>query len=517
MSSTLQVPSVSPREAQSYYFGICPSPPTLLYRSDLLTKPWVRPKPGAWPTLKRIVGVYNHKLVDVWESDVAPQIARILKTRGVPWTSVDVSRFVTKDGTVGGKEVKGPVVIWVGVHPTRGETPNRAEQLFKSSNDISDFLESLDIVDATIEYRDSVHTHLRGPSLLPYVPYPDLDPTADIRIPLTPTLGLAICSQEALSEGTLALYFAEGGTSNAILGLTCHHVLSHGNKPSIATDGGENIQLLGPCAFDRLLKNLRSSISQLQVDARHYQNRINSLRNATEYNNVELQKLRHTLETKSATTTAAVQELQQFLVDVEKYWGEPKQRVIGHIRGSPESDMHDRAEDWGVFEIDQAKFRETFKGNVIDLGHADFKYPLDRLIPLCDIMSKEAICKPATFGSNQLPLESHFVIKRGAASGVTIGRASGILSMVYDEDNETESFKWAIFNYDGYSPFCGPGDSGSVIVDGQGRIGGMLTASVSKGGLSSVSFITYAIPMYRLWKEVRKSFPDAHLSPTIDV
>ncbi len=67
-----------------------------------------------------------------------------------------------------------------------------------------------------------------------------------------------------------------------------------------------------------------------------------------------------------------------------------------------------------------------------------------------------------------------------------------------------------IYNYRGddrLSAFLKPGDSGSVIVDGLGKIGGVLN-----GGTESLE-VTYATPMWWLWPRVKQQFPNAYLCP----
>ena len=71
------------------------------------------------------------------------------------------------------------------------------------------------------------------------------------------------------------------------------------------------------------------------------------------------------------------------------------------------------------------------------------------------------------------------VIKNGSATGVTIGRANSVMSYVresLDDGSYQTSKEWAILPYDTKSgAFSAPGDSGAVIVDGYGRVGGLLT------------------------------------------
>jgi hypothetical protein len=69
------------------------------------------------------------------------------------------------------------------------------------------------------------------------------------------------------------------------------------------------------------------------------------------------------------------------------------------------------------------------------------------------------------------------VIKRGRTTSLTVGRANNVFSFTrrYFGDSRV-SKEWAILPFDSKSgAFSEKGDSGSVVVDGAGRIGGLLT------------------------------------------
>lgn len=70
--------------------------------------------------------------------------------------------------------------------------------------------------------------------------------------------------------------------------------------------------------------------------------------------------------------------------------------------------------------------------------------------------------------------------------------------------------EWGIINYDSKSDvFSEPGDSGPIIADICGRIGGMLTGG---SGKTKTSDMTYATPFWWLLKRIQASgFPNAHL------
>ncbi len=77
------------------------------------------------------------------------------------------------------------------------------------------------------------------------------------------------------------------------------------------------------------------------------------------------------------------------------------------------------------------------------------------------------------------------VIKNGNATGVTIGRATGIFSFArkyFNNGTHQTSMEWAILPYDNKSGvFSVSGDSGSIIVDGRRRFGGLLTGGAEGG------------------------------------
>ena len=132
------------------------------------------------------------------------------------------------------------------------------------------------------------------------------------------------------------------------------------------------------------------------------------------------------------------------------------------------------------------------------------------LLRLRDIITEELMRNPDVLDRNGEPCS--LVAKSGSATNVTVGRANGIFSFVRDPSTGEESREWAIFNYSSKSDaFSEPGDSGSVVADGFGRIGGIITSGTGPKGFTNV---TYATPMWWLWPRIEKHFPGADLYPT---
>lgn len=141
-----------------------------------------------------------------------------------------------------------------------------------------------------------------------------------------------------------------------------------------------------------------------------------------------------------------------------------------------------------------------------------FEYPFDRLLQLQDVVKEDELRHPTMLDANDE--ECIIVVKNGNATGVTIGRASGIESFVreYDgNDIRSTSIQLAIYSYSHKdSAFSAPGDSGSIIADGKGRIFGLL---IGGAGESDDTDLSYASPYYWVDERIKEAFPNAHLYP----
>lgn len=147
-------------------------------------------------------------------------------------------------------------------------------------------------------------------------------------------------------------------------------------------------------------------------------------------------------------------------------------------------------------------------------GRSSYQYPLDNLLQVKGVVPEEEIRNPKQLDGNEeefLP-----VVKNGKTTGVTIGRGTGIESFVRQYDNygvKRTSMEIAVYPYsyrDG--AFSAPGDSGSIVVDGQGRIVGLLTGGT---GTSDSTDVTYLTPYFWLDERVKEVFPNSYLYPIV--
>ncbi|KAF8844164.1 hypothetical protein BDN67DRAFT_987988 [Paxillus ammoniavirescens] len=460
-------------KAMFYYSGLYSSP-TLVYRTG--TAPWIMPTgPEARRQFKELRPVFGHKLHVIW-TELGPKVCQLLDSRGVLWTFIDIVRFIK----VGEGETVGPIVLWIGVAP---ETLF-GEDAHTLANGCPDLLKEFGITGVEVEYRESIYTQSAGPALLKPVSNAHL--TVDVRGPFTPALGLSIAAQATSHAERLGgFYLAEGGDSKKVLLVTARHVLFPPND-------GLNVD----CARTNTSAP-RRNVFLLGTKAVSGKDE-GDIEEAPR----ELKKTRSLLD-------EAMKALEKFYSEV-KGWSKPSQRVLGHIAHSPPITLSAGAEgfieDYAVVELDSPKIKKAFKGNVIDLVHPmyprvdaapDLEYPDDRLLPLQDTSCATILDHD---GKTCLP-----VSKNGNATGVTIGRATGIFSYVRRPRWGGPSSPTGIFS--------APCDSGSIIVDGRDRIGGLLAGSA---GEMESSDITYATPFWLLPRTKQKAFSNAHFYPVME-
>jgi hypothetical protein len=145
-------------------------------------------------------------------------------------------------------------------------------------------------------------------------------------------------------------------------------------------------------------------------------------------------------------------------------------------------------------------------------GRSTFKYPVGGLLQVKGVVEEEEIRQPTSLDENGE--ECLIVIKNGKSTGATIGRGTGMESFVreyHDSGMHSTSMEIAIYPYnhkDG--AFSAPGDSGSIVLDGLGRVVGLLTGG---SGTTDTTDVTYVTPYFWVQEQIKKAFPDSHLYP----
>ncbi|KAG8824813.1 hypothetical protein FRC17_009021, partial [Serendipita sp. 399] len=540
--------AVSIAEAQSFYAGL-PSNPVLVYRSDIQTNKWSPPSgPEAHRRKKQLFPVFNHPIVNSWNNDLGWKVVALLDARAVHFTSVDVVRFelveVDEDEEIAKEARVGPVTLWIGVFAD-WTPPTLAHE---AAQDVLALLEKYSITDVSVHFRESIYTTKVGPQLLQ--PIEDVDPLVDVIGnvvgPLTTALGLHISTKtRPNAQGTMALYLKKGGDSKGLLGLSCRHVLINSDEPNKLyvhhrSAPSKDVLLLGHRAHTKLVKSIKVKIADHGTDIERWQKQIDECKEREQDSDVDnlakVLKSRAKAERFVKELEEAIKELAALLNQVEKYWKPVHKRIIGHVLHSPPIALgvgQPRfTEDWGLVELDEAKLGNAYQGNKLDLGtemrpaeftrkcftrgnaNWKFTYPKDRLLPLAGTISDQLMRHPDMWDSDNEPCL--LVVKSGNATGTTLGRANGVFSIVrkysLDRSVDQTSMGWAILPYDSKSgAFSAPGDSGSIIADIRGRIGGMLTGS---SGNTKSSDVTYATPWFWLLEQIQatKEFTNVHVA-----
>ncbi|THU82253.1 hypothetical protein K435DRAFT_844458 [Dendrothele bispora CBS 962.96] len=518
-------------EATFYYAGL-PSAPVLVARTS--TAPWRAPiNPEAYIRRKELRPVGNHAIVEVWEDNLAFKIHALLNSMNVMWTSTDVVRIGYTDELALSSAPPPPVILWIGVMPKS-----------LSADD-----EEGDIVNVDVEIRDSVVTRSAGPKLLSYT-HP-FDPTDDIREPLTTALGIPISTQSTPHcEGTGGFFITEGPGRNAkrLLLVTVRHVVftpdknknEHFEYKNDNHQHRHNITLFGDEGFTNYLESIQAEIFVQRCMVERHEERIKMVEGK---NDPAANREREDAQFMLTKTKRTVEELNVFYQDVSSQWATQESRVLGHVILSPPINVNvgteGFTEDWAVIEVDASKVDSSnFEGNFIDLGkdilshqfirmmsshprnsHSSM-FPKSRILKLKGTIPDEELRHPTTTFDQNDSDPCLIVLKRGSATGLTIGRANNIMSYVryYSaHDNGSTSKEWPILPLDSKSgPFSNKGDSGSVIVDGRGRVGGLLTSGTT--GNTSDLDITYATPINFLLRRIQeKGLYKPNINPVLAV
>jgi len=136
------------------------------------------------------------------------------------------------------------------------------------------------------------------------------------------------------------------------------------------------------------------------------------------------------------------------------------------------------------------------------------RLPSNGLLKVRGFVTKEQLANAESLDISGEPCI--VVLKDGCVSGLTFGRYAGLESILCDE-NGVRSVELAIYNYDKRSiPFSSKGDSGSLIVNGNGEMVGLLHSGESRtGDGSTATYVTYATPAWRLREWIMEVYPNA--------
>jgi hypothetical protein len=376
-------------------------------------------------------------------------------------------------------------------------------------------------------------------------PRPALDPVAIVTEPFTTSLGIPISTlPDATRESTGSLFLVNSrakGPKKVVYMLTTRH----GFFPS--TDNGHyvysgtvkdkrKVVLMGNEGFKKYCRAIEIHIA---AEKRRIGGREKLLAAAAqEEDEEEAAAERRRVERAHEDATERLGKLQSLLDDVTTNLDTPEKRILGHIVLSPPLAYgvgeECATEDWALVEMDSSVVSKlNFVGNVIDtrsmlsahLGDAmhpvlsnlrSFKHPESGLLTLAGVVSDQEMAAPNPRNIDRVDFPAIMVIKNGHATGLTVGRLNNMRSADrHYGDIVGTSMEIAVLprqpDFCKAIPFSDVGDSGSVVVDGEGRVCGILTGG--NGPHSRASDITYVTSINFLLKRLADHGIQANIFP----
>ncbi|KAJ4501282.1 hypothetical protein C8R41DRAFT_892481 [Lentinula lateritia] len=498
-----------------------PSAALCVYKSG---SAWpVRTGPEAQRIIREARGVHGHPIQPVW-LELGQRVYKLLDEMGVRWTSIDPLAFAEA-----GKKSFSPLLLWIGVVP--------GSLQYKLANTAAEAVTKL-ISDAgfsgvEIGFRESIVTpSLAGPKMLSFDPFKD--PISEFTKPFTPTLGLSIAPLNSPHyEGT-------GALTVGVLLLTCAHVArpppDHCNPAPVnktSNNPREYIIALGHSGYISALQSMMGAIGDLHHLNKDWQDILDRLGEAQEDESETTTQKREEHLNLAKKAWWKTEKINEFHTDVSKLWNLPNDRIIGEVVHfepiAASVGPQKLPEDWALIALHENKFEwDKFKGNVVYIGgnlssaeygkimfptddeRTNYAYPKDGLLQVRGVIQLDDIYNPKHLDVNGE--QCLLVVKNGLTTGTTIGRALGMESFtrVYKESKiEKTSIEFGVLSYGSTKgPFSAAGDSGSIVLDRNGDILGMLTGGA---GTANRTDVTYVTPYAYLDKAIKKYFPDSSL------
>ncbi|KAI0066814.1 hypothetical protein BV25DRAFT_1905334 [Artomyces pyxidatus] len=403
-----------------------------------------------------------HAISSIWH-ELGEKIYKLFDSIELKWTSIDPVGVLP--GTLSPHQAKGPAARCKENLPEHG------------------------ITDVEIAFRESIFTRHAGPQLLDHVS--SVDPTVDVRGPFTPAC--------PYFEGTGCLYLRESSESDRVFLLTARHVLYHRKNNNMPR---REVIHLGSRAFQNALEAIMDKIGNWDFMVDGYEEELAGLGEHVEGEDLKTTSERQKISDKLEEARASKASVFEFHRNITSLWSAESQRILGHVVYAPPISV-----GTGKCTVDWAL--DAFRGNVIHLGfkltrnqfmkkmyphsetRANFKYPPGGLMQLRNIVTYDDLRRPTMLDANGE--ECIIVVKNGAATGVTLGRATGI--------EETAVYPYS--HKDG--AFSAPGDSGSVVGDANYGVVGML---IGGAGHADFTDVTY--------EGIKQALPNPYLFPIRD-
>ncbi|OAA60563.1 Peptidase cysteine/serine, trypsin-like protein [Niveomyces insectorum RCEF 264] len=463
--------------------------------------------------VRGLFAIGPHSIRDCWEAGLCGEVQDALSD--LPWTSIDVFRMGMDSPDYKDK----PVVIWVGVETSSIPWPTVAKALRACRG----LLDARNMHDVECEIRVSQVQRLAGPPLVAPTPHFWLPEEYSLQS-ISTTIGQSFASAKQPDiQGTLGLYLwprRAAVEDPPMWALTCRHVA----LPEKASAHPDNTlycrRNTAQPALDMLIpgsKTITNALAELRLATDAIEDRIQ--RNEQHHDDGgNLQLYQDLLAKYSALkkTFSAFEPLEA--------------RVAGHVVLSPPISQGwagplPWTRDWCLVRMELEKFGGKYPRNVVDMRahgvlistaiqalnpHPEnkfkFVYPSNGLFPLTGTIPIDEMTKPWMLDGNGH--ECILVCKHGSATGLTFGAASEVKSIV--RANGDTNMEWAVAglstNDKRFVPaFSAAGDSGAVVFDIKGRVGGLLTGGATTGVGDHIRDVSYVTPAEWLLKDIEET------------
>ncbi|KAI5779857.1 hypothetical protein DFH27DRAFT_644520 [Peziza echinospora] len=475
--------------------------------------------------------VYGHAIGDNWLS-IGEDIYLKLDSIGVKWTSINPLAYAN----AGEAKPFCTLIISIGVVPHS----LLYSDAVAAATAVKGILADAGFPDIDVAFVESVVT--RSVSLGPKLSSLDpVDRIPDLRKPFTNALGLSIAPLKyPYYEGTAALYFHLDDSKKRTAILTCAHVArplpvyaNTGMMRENTSPAREEFVALGHRSYKNAVEAMMGTIHDLTCSIDHWKSVLGDLGAPVEGEDDEITSSRKDLGQLVAMATAKIGKVKVLHGEATRRRATLDQRVIGFVLHSEKIGFsvkpHGFTKDWALIELYDEKIDwSTFSGNKVYIGgnlsvgdfcktmfphpddRANCRYPKNGLLQANGIVQDKEIRKPQhldVHGDKCL-----FVVKNGSATGTTVGRVSGLESFTRTFNgtniNHT-SIEIAVLPYDRKrGKFSDSGDSGSIVLDRDGRIVGILTGG---SGPTDDTDISYLTPYWWAEQQIKAKYPNCSL------
>lgn len=263
----------------------------------------------------------------------------------------------------------------------------------------------------------------------------------------------------------------------------------------------------------RELANLRRQMVNVENDDQIQQAAIDGSDNDS---SLSLKSIPETVHLKLWRSELA--ELQALYDEYQTEFGESAGRELGTVHCHPPISMNSEAYciDWALIRLNNCQVPESGAVNGIQLGHMDDLGLLNKA-GFSVSLSLDLLYIIGVLPRVDAEHGSHKVLKRGARTGLTVGRTGPVSSFVrFKQDVDGSQVKVfskerPIFGIPNTTPFSAEGDSGSTVVNERGQVFGIITGGSGPSPFDQSLDITYATPMWVLMDSMRTLGLDPHL------